>query len=345
MSLRFCFVRNFKYILLLGFIVTMVLSNLVFLRILAIALIVNSHLESLYPFSKLAFGGHLGNSLFYFVSGFGLSASFYRNPLPVWEWAIKRIVKVIVPLLLFIALVNLGDWQTFKFLVFKYLIWHDKKQLVQFLPVLWALYILFIPINKLSSKKLLLTATFLVVLSFFLFVHRVMSLDKIPIDLPSDDIFFPLNAFICFMLGIYFNKVELIVLKRYPDFFILISSLSILLVAQLAHHFIMYHGGPLVFVNFYLNFISIIAIYTFITTIKIGKFINNMMHALMDMATASLAVYIIHPKIITIIHHSDISFPYSVIGVYLYSFMLAISITSFASNISSSILEKISKKN
>jgi surface polysaccharide O-acyltransferase-like enzyme len=321
----------------------MILSNLVFLRILAIALIVNSHLEVLYPTSKLAFGGHLGNSLFYFVSGFGLSESFHLNPLPVWEWAKKRAVKVIVPLLLFIALVNLGDWQTFKALLFKYLIWHDKKQLVQFLPVLWALYILFIPINKLSSKKLLIVTTFLAVLSFFLFVYRVMSLDKIPPDLPSNDIFFPLNAFICFMLGIYFNKAEMIALKKYPDLSILVSSLSILLVTQLTHQLIMRYGGPLVLVNFYLNFISIIAIYTFITTIKIG-ILSNMMHTLRDISTASLAVYIIHPKVITVIHHSDMSFPYSIIGVYLYSFMLSISITRLASNLSASILKKISKE-
>ncbi len=45
------------------------------LRVLAIVLIANSHLEEFYPFRPLAADGLIGNSLFFLLSGLGLSLS------------------------------------------------------------------------------------------------------------------------------------------------------------------------------------------------------------------------------------------------------------------------------
>ena len=43
------------------------------LRVLAIVLIANSHLEDLYPFRPLAADGLIGNSLFFMLSGLGIT--------------------------------------------------------------------------------------------------------------------------------------------------------------------------------------------------------------------------------------------------------------------------------
>ena len=44
-----------------------------FLRVLAILLVLNSHLDRLYPISALASGGAAGNGLFFIISGYCLS--------------------------------------------------------------------------------------------------------------------------------------------------------------------------------------------------------------------------------------------------------------------------------
>ena len=41
-----------------------------FIKCLAVALIINSHLDPIYPHSALATGGALGNSLFFIASGY-----------------------------------------------------------------------------------------------------------------------------------------------------------------------------------------------------------------------------------------------------------------------------------
>lgn len=60
------------------------------MRLLAIFLIVNSHIGELYPDCRFAVGGHLGNSIFFFASGFGLLLSCRLNPLRTLNWYRKR---------------------------------------------------------------------------------------------------------------------------------------------------------------------------------------------------------------------------------------------------------------
>src|SRR5215831_9694789 len=64
-------------------------------RVLAMVLIANSHLEALYPRPWLAGDGLLGNSLFYVLSGFGLAASAATRGLPGFvPWYTKRLVRI-----------------------------------------------------------------------------------------------------------------------------------------------------------------------------------------------------------------------------------------------------------
>mgnify|MGYP000293741144 CR=1 FL=1 len=67
---------------------------IVFLRCLATCLITNSHFDNIYPIAELATGGVLGNSIFFFVSGYCLSVKkqgFIR-------WILKKSYKLYVPL-------------------------------------------------------------------------------------------------------------------------------------------------------------------------------------------------------------------------------------------------------
>jgi hypothetical protein len=66
-----------------------------FIRFLAACLIINSHFDLLYPWPFLATGGGLGNALFFFASGYGLTASSRRKQRPFPEWYHRRLLRII----------------------------------------------------------------------------------------------------------------------------------------------------------------------------------------------------------------------------------------------------------
>jgi len=67
-----------------------------FLRVVAIALVINSHLDSMYPakFASFATGGMMGNALFFMLSGWGLLLSMRERPRAFGEWYGRRIVRI-----------------------------------------------------------------------------------------------------------------------------------------------------------------------------------------------------------------------------------------------------------
>ena len=76
----------------------------------ACALIVNSHLEPFYPLSYLAADGLLGNSLFFFMSGFGIQSSALSHAKSFKDYALRRILRlypsVIICMVIFDLLIN-----------------------------------------------------------------------------------------------------------------------------------------------------------------------------------------------------------------------------------------------
>ena len=72
------------------------------LKILAIALVFNSHCTDLYPASWMATGGALGNSLFFILSGYLLKI----DDAPFWPWIGKRVLQL-YPGMLIASAVNL----------------------------------------------------------------------------------------------------------------------------------------------------------------------------------------------------------------------------------------------
>jgi peptidoglycan/LPS O-acetylase OafA/YrhL len=73
-------------------------------RVLAVVLIANSHLESLWPRPWMAGDGLLGNSLFYAMSGFGLAASAEARGLPAFApWYARRLLRIYPALWIFLG--------------------------------------------------------------------------------------------------------------------------------------------------------------------------------------------------------------------------------------------------
>lgn len=69
-------------------------NDTIFLRFLAIILIVNSHFDRLYPIHHIATGGAIGNSLFFFLSSFGLSISQQKYHRNFASYIKKRITRI-----------------------------------------------------------------------------------------------------------------------------------------------------------------------------------------------------------------------------------------------------------
>ena len=64
------------------------------LRAIAIVLILNSHMDNYYPIHQLATGGAIGNSIFFFLSAFGLSLSQKKIRKTFSAWYASRISRI-----------------------------------------------------------------------------------------------------------------------------------------------------------------------------------------------------------------------------------------------------------
>jgi len=63
-----------------------------FLRALAILLVINSHLDKYYRIPYIGMGGAIGNSMFFFLSAFGLYLSQQKQSQNFKEWFTRRII-------------------------------------------------------------------------------------------------------------------------------------------------------------------------------------------------------------------------------------------------------------
>lgn len=65
-----------------------------FMRAAAALLICNSHLKQIYPHTWLAGDGLIGNSLFFFLSGFGIALSGKSLRLGFFKWYLRRVNRI-----------------------------------------------------------------------------------------------------------------------------------------------------------------------------------------------------------------------------------------------------------
>ena len=75
-------INRFKSARIGGVVITM-FEFVIYLKALATILITNSHFDTIYPISQLSMGGSIGNSIFFWVSGFCLSNIKSRGSIVV----------------------------------------------------------------------------------------------------------------------------------------------------------------------------------------------------------------------------------------------------------------------
>ena len=67
------------------------------LRSLAILLVINSHMDILYPIPQFSTGGAIGNALFFMLSAYGITLSEKKQSQTFCEYLGKRITRVYIP--------------------------------------------------------------------------------------------------------------------------------------------------------------------------------------------------------------------------------------------------------
>ncbi|MFC1867391.1 acyltransferase family protein [Thermodesulfobacteriota bacterium] len=156
------------------------------LRFMAILLITNSHLDSLYPVPYIGTGGAIGNSLFFMLSGYGLALSGQINDRPFLQWYWRRILRIYPSLILVVAITDVWlrkGWQNWAWS--DYLINFVWPTPAWFVSALMIFYIVFFIVMKIGRPEAYLMPIIALFIPYFYFYFTTMDLTQYTIEGPS----------------------------------------------------------------------------------------------------------------------------------------------------------------
>lgn len=289
--------------------------NAIFLlRIFAILLIMNQHMFKVYPSAGLAVGGHLGNSLFFFISGWGLMHSYNRNPMALYPWYRKRFLKLVAMVVVVCVMLYFPNparlWDS--------LVFHLKPfpfgSSENFLNVLVFLYALSFPIFRLSDlyKKIVVLICLILPVALYLGIGEGERLIAYT---------YPVSALCCFVLGMLAeNKDRIFVNPALRSMLFCIGALPV--VALL-------HGKARGFADaelysYYVALLEVVALYSFFTNLEQKISFENWWKPLSMLASCSLAVYLVHFHVIQYFVLKQLTGVGYVLQIMLGSFSLAL---------------------
>ncbi len=305
-------------------------NNTVFLRFIAIILILNSHLDLYYPIKYIGTGGAIGNTLFFILSSYGLFKSFENTPQNFSPWYARRVARIYPAV-----------WLTILFIKIPIIIangaFHPENALVYlgyfyyppfwFLQALMVYYLIFWAISSnYSDKKIFNLLIFSVVIYTFLYLSVIDStvffIENIPVK-----IFYYL---IVFLLGILLTKAKLLYNGKID---ILVASSSF--IGMYGHKFLMTKN----YLTEYQFIQQILCLVFCIFLFKIcsSKFIketvmNSSMASLIKYTSSiTLEIYIVHVTISPSILSLHLSFPLNIL-IFLTSTFLLSSIIHILAN-------------
>lgn len=139
------------------------------LRAIAAVMITNSHYADIWPISAMAFGGHFGNCIYFFLSGFCL----YNIQESFPRWYAKRIIRI-YPALWIVAAINLltGFWGADGIMAYVHCLFYPTWY--HFITSIMLLYLVFYAVRTIQKRVKIdtlwfLLAAFLVYLAAYIF--------------------------------------------------------------------------------------------------------------------------------------------------------------------------------
>ena len=297
-----------------------------FLRFIAIIFIINSHLDNYYPVQALATGGHLGNSLFFMLSAFGLFLSQKAKQKPFINFYSRRIERIYpsvwlatlflkIPLMIFFTCTFYINYLLYYFRYFFY----PDYWFLQFIMVIY--FFSFFITTKYSRRKIYIAFAIFIVAyltGYFLLLDiQTFSIETMPFRMISYSI--------VFLLGLYFadNNDKI----RYSGFIdIIIFALSFIIIY--GHKFLLARNFLPELQIFQHIFTFVLLLYSlkisrsrFVSTILMNSPVGNVIRFISGI---TLELYIVHSTISPIILELKLIFPLNVIALITISFIITL---------------------
>jgi len=319
-----------------------------FLRFVAIALIINSHLDDYYPIRYFGTGGAMGNALFFVLSSFGLFLSEKKNPKPFTAWYTQRIKRIYpavwivlviltLPYKLYMNALDTNNILTFLGYFFYPPFW--------FLQLLMIFYLLIFPIIKRYSSKIIyyLLITLFVLYAFVYLNYLDLSIWSIEENIFLKCIFY----FMIFLFGVYLadrqNKIRYSGLQDWGLLF-----LSVFLIY--GHKFLMLKNMAYSF-QFVQQFLLLPFIYYFFKISRSGfiqncimrlPIISRIVNYISDM---TLELYLVHLYALIFILKLNLLFPVNIILLLIVTLIISafvkfLHLKFFVKNIAQNIIQR-----
>jgi peptidoglycan/LPS O-acetylase OafA/YrhL len=304
-----------------------------FLRALAIVLIINSHLKNYYPMPYFGTGGAIGNSLFFFLSGFGLFLSQQEYNKNFKEWYTHRIERIypslwIVLILLYMPVMIIeGKLSPSTIMTFLGYFFYPPYFFIQYILIY---YLLGFPLLKKSRETYIFITSFVLILIYIFWYLTVVDLSKFSVeDCPNDLI----HYFVIFLFGIFTasRKKDIIYSNGLKNYFFLFFFLAFFYI----HKFFMLKG---LFLEY--QFMQQAIIYPIVyNLLKISRsplvvtklmglpFFSKIVEFLAD---NSLEIYLVHLTIRSSILIIGLPFPSNILIFLVITFLLVVLINKIS---------------
>ena len=304
-------------------------NDTTFLRFLAIALILNSHLGTYYPIDHIGTGGAIGNSIFFMLSSFGLFLSEQNKSKTFqvyYQKRISRIYPTVWTVLLFLSLPML--------IITKGIDGNDVMKFMGyfFYPPFWFLKALMVYyffgyflIKKYSTKNII-CISLLTVIIYIIFYSMFIGVSSWSIEnppMPIENLPFKLIFYqLIFIYGLVIAKNNSrIKYQGKIDFYLFIFFL----LCMYYHKFLMSKG---LFINCqFLQHVFMFPLLFFIVKISRSSLINKLMNIVFVssfitwVSSITLEIYMVHIILQKIKITNLFFFPYNLI-VFLVSTLI-----------------------
>lgn len=303
-----------------------------FVRALGILLILNSHLDQYYPIPYIGTGGAIGNSIFFFLSAFGIYLSQQTKRRPFSEWIAGRIRRIypslwivliflLMPLMITTGKLDVNNLTSFIGNFFNPPYWFLQTLLVYYLLSYYLLK------DNQANKVILLLGTLGVI--YFVTYFTCVDLTKWSVESePFDHI----HYFIVFLFGIFIaqRSKEVSYTGAY-NYLVLI----LLLVLVYVHKYLMTKG---LYSEF--QFLQQTAMYPIVYyLLKIGRspiiltklMQSNTLSAIVNfLSNHTLEIYMIHETISKPILRLQMPFPLNIFIFIMLTFVLSAIVNKLA---------------
>lgn len=302
-------------------------NHVTILKVAATMFITWFHFKSFIPtpIDKLFIGGMLGNSLFFYCSGYlsSIKTEQYKG-----EWLINKWSRIMPSVWIgTILLLLVKDIKIYNF-IYPTSFW--------FINALLIFYIIFYILKKIISKRKILCVNFILVIHTFYYYFFV---DHTQIVMDGGGLKIWFYCFLFFLYGFYTKNKNI---KGSNNKYSLVKSLITIVVFYLYKELANIYS-PLIFWQFIIQPLILFVFIHFsiesahyIASIKIS---NKLKHVLSIISNLTLDIYVIQITIINLIEQINIKWPYK-IGISIILILIGAYWCNKISNLAGNIIKK-----